>query len=510
MAIAVLGALALTAGTGLASPGGLAFNGCIANGGANGCDAPAHDSLTKASAVAVSPDGNSVYVVGGDLFTGSLTRLSRGTDGSLTYEDCFSEAAANGCTAPAQNSLLGATAVAVSADGESVYVASYFDAAIARFSRATDGSLTYEDCVANGGFNGCADPANDALNGAYGVAVSRDGKSVYVVGGASSAASISRFDRAGDGSLTFVDCIANSSQNDCAAAAHDSLEGAHGVAVSRDGKSVYVVSEQAGSISRFSRAADGALTYEDCIADAGQNGCSDPVHQTLSGAAGVVVSPDGKSVYVASTGRDAISRFDRAADGSLSGLTCIANAGHHGCEAPAHDSLRTAGGVAVSRDGKNVYVASISGRSISNFSRAANGSIAYEGCVANAGQHGCAAPAHDSLDGALGIAVSPDNQSVYAASFNANSITATETPPKTKLNSAKINASKRSARFKFSSNEAGSTFRCKLDQGKFKACQTPKNYKHLKRGKHTFRVEATNSAGGVDSSPAKKKFKIKG
>ncbi len=57
------------------------------------------------------------------------------------------------------------------------------------------------------------------------------------------------------------------------------------------------------------------------------------------------------------------------------------------------------------------------------------------------------------------------------------------------------------AKFKFSSSEAGSTFQCKLDGKPFKACRSPKTYKKLKPGKHVFKVRAIDAAGNVDPSP---------
>jgi hypothetical protein len=45
--------------------------------------------------------------------------------------------------------------------------------------------------------------------------------------------------------------------------------------------------------------------------------------------------------------------------------------------------------------------------------------------------------------------------------------------------------------FSFSSNEALSSFECKLDHGAFQACASPATY-HVKRGKHTFSVLAKN------------------
>jgi glucose/arabinose dehydrogenase len=61
--------------------------------------------------------------------------------------------------------------------------------------------------------------------------------------------------------------------------------------------------------------------------------------------------------------------------------------------------------------------------------------------------------------------------------------------------------------FSFSSTVSGATFACKLD-GKAKApCASPKTYKKLKPGRHTFKVWA--SAGGkTDPTPAKFSWKI--
>jgi Ca2+-binding RTX toxin-like protein len=79
-------------------------------------------------------------------------------------------------------------------------------------------------------------------------------------------------------------------------------------------------------------------------------------------------------------------------------------------------------------------------------------------------------------------------------------------PPETKVKKLKIKGD--DVTLKFSSDEPGSTFRCKLDKKKLKPCRSPKKYKNLDRGKHKFTVVATDAAGNVDPSPAKRKFKI--
>jgi Glycine rich protein len=71
---------------------------------------------------------------------------------------------------------------------------------------------------------------------------------------------------------------------------------------------------------------------------------------------------------------------------------------------------------------------------------------------------------------------------------------------KTKKKKAKV-------KFSFSSNVAGASFQCKIDKGKFESCTSPKSYM-VKRGSHTFSVQAV-SAGGTDPIPATFSFKVK-
>lgn len=64
------------------------------------------------------------------------------------------------------------------------------------------------------------------------------------------------------------------------------------------------------------------------------------------------------------------------------------------------------------------------------------------------------------------------------------------------------------AKFSFRSSEKGSTFVCKLDKRKAKPCASPKTYKGLKLGPHTFKVWASDAAGNKDATPAKRNFKV--
>lgn len=82
-------------------------------------------------------------------------------------------------------------------------------------------------------------------------------------------------------------------------------------------------------------------------------------------------------------------------------------------------------------------------------------------------------------------------------------------PPETTITKgAPAETEKTSVKFSFRSDEAGSTFECKLDSKPYKPCSSPKKVKGLDEGKHKFYVRATDSAGNVDPTPAKDKFKV--
>ena len=84
-------------------------------------------------------------------------------------------------------------------------------------------------------------------------------------------------------------------------------------------------------------------------------------------------------------------------------------------------------------------------------------------------------------------------------------------PPRTRITKGAPNKTdKHKVKFKFTSDEPGSTFECKADKKPYKPCTSPKTVKNLNEGKHEFKVRATDPAGNVDPSPAKDKFKVLG
>jgi hypothetical protein len=111
----------------------------------------------------------------------------------------------------------------------------------------------------------------------------------------------------------------------------------------------------------------------------------------------------------------------------------------------------------------------------------------------------------------------------FAISMNTprnNSATPTETTcqgpgvsPNTKIdkapkNKVKTRKKKAKVKYKFSSDIANSTFQCKLDDAAFAPCTPPLKLK-VKKGKHSFEVQATAPTGIADQSPATDDFKVK-
>jgi hypothetical protein len=100
----------------------------------------------------------------------------------------------------------------------------------------------------------------------------------------------------------------------------------------------------------------------------------------------------------------------------------------------------------------------------------------------------------------------------HAQSNGTAKVTATAPPPPAAPNTtlAKKPAKRTAAKvatFKFSSDQAGATFQCKVDKKAFKACTSPFKVK-VKNGAHTFTVKAVNAQGVADPTPASYKWTV--
>jgi len=80
--------------------------------------------------------------------------------------------------------------------------------------------------------------------------------------------------------------------------------------------------------------------------------------------------------------------------------------------------------------------------------------------------------------------------------------------PNTRIAKRKIRSHLGIARFVLTASEPGTTFLCKLDSSRFKACGRAVTYRNLKSGRHVFRSKAVGAAGLADPTPVRIEFKI--
>jgi hypothetical protein len=67
----------------------------------------------------------------------------------------------------------------------------------------------------------------------------------------------------------------------------------------------------------------------------------------------------------------------------------------------------------------------------------------------------------------------------------------------------------RRATFRFRSTEARSRFLCRLDSRQWFPCRSPKTYRNLRLGRHTFRVKAIDRTGKLDPTAAIRRWRIR-
>jgi DNA-binding beta-propeller fold protein YncE len=419
-ASALLVAGLLVAGVAVAASGGLSYDGCVSSDGSGGvCGVAGGAPLERAEAIAVSPDSKSLYMVAES--TGMIAHFFLGAGGQISYDGCVTNDGFAGACADIPGSgfpMDGARGVAVSPNGHSVYVASATADTINHFFAAPGGQLTYDGCISNDGSGGtCADAPGTPLTSVTAVAVSPDGSSVYVV----DPGYVVHFFAAPGGQLTYDGCVSNDGSGGlCVDAPGTPLSGANAVAVSPDGRSVYVTSTTSGTITHFFAAPAGQLSYDGCISGDGSGGtCGVASPAALTDPRSVAISPDGKSVYVAGFQPGAVSHFFAAPHGQLTYDSCISNDGSGGACAKAPGSPFTdASSIAVSPDGNSVYVTSPASNMVSTLAAASGGQLTYSGCISADGSDGlCTDAPGTSLDGVSNVAVSPNGGSVYADSF---------------------------------------------------------------------------------------------
>jgi DNA-binding beta-propeller fold protein YncE len=350
---------------------------------------------------------------------------ARAPVGALTQLGCLRAAANSEHCARAV--AIGGGPVVVSPDGRSVYVGG--QTSVAAFARRPGGILRQL-----GGRSGCIDYhvivgepranarcARGKLLWPTSAALSPDGRNLYLASWA--------FDPHGDRSDNYSDlavfardrttgalrqlpgrsgCLGPSTRGGCTAGR--ALYGPESVVVSPDGRNVYVASS--GGLAVFAR-----------------NGRTGALRQ-LPGTAGAIrplapvalaVSPDGRNVYAvtSSNNREALVVFRRnRTSGALTRAGCVANPALKvsGCTAaPSFVGPAFCYSLALSPDGRSLYVGSCG--DVTAFSRNGAGGLTQTGCIDASGPPGHPCAGDTGTEPQTSIAVSRDGRNLYFA-FN--------------------------------------------------------------------------------------------
>ena len=288
--------------------------------------------------VAVTPDGKTAYVTTTEFFgtiEASILQYSVGTDGALRLQ-ASAPLPANANPGP----------LVVSPDGRSLYsINTSGNGSVIQYTVEAGGALTLKAPATVP----TVEPLPTRL------AISPDGRSVYVTTDfvpEGQPRSVSQYTVASDGTLS-------PKSPPAVASGSGPLQGATGVAVSPDSRSVYVADDAglvgvSGVISQYTAGADGTLSAK-----------SPPTVPTGNNPFELEVSPDGRSLYLT--------------DSEVTGAVFQYTVGVGGALAPKSPATVAAGrfplGIAISADGKSVYAANAGDNTVSQYAVGADGTL---------------------------------------------------------------------------------------------------------------------------------------
>jgi 6-phosphogluconolactonase (cycloisomerase 2 family) len=354
---------------------------------------------------------------------GGLTWLG-GAEGCIAYSNVYPTQS----TCRQDAALYVPNGIAISADGKDVYVIENYDGGVTHLRRDAGGGLTAVSCINYDAQSSCAKFA--PLYNADALALSPDGRQLYVVTRNTNGVLVV-FDRnESTGDLTLnaqTPCFSESALAGCITTTHGIAE-LYGVAVTSS--AVFTASDDdiAGGMTAFARnSSTGALTFKDCINRTGGDGCT--TDGDLDGLEGIAVSSDGRFLYGASRIGGTVNVLGW--DGShLTQIQCFAyaSAGLAGCTDIAGVGAPNAITIAQGPSGvSSVYTADFNRSAMTEWLRdPSTGKLSYEGCRSQTGAVGSSPPGICDTDpvlwGMSNLAASPDGQTLYTVSERSNPV----------------------------------------------------------------------------------------
>ncbi len=282
--------------------------GCVRPGGLGGCASGV--GLLGATALAIAPDGRSLYVAGRDA--DAVASFSIDPTGGALLQLGGKQACLRGGNDPGTcmsgRALAGVDALAIAPDGATLYAAAKDADAVAVLQRdATTGALTQQPgptgCIRLAGGLGCT--TGRALAQPSALAIAPGGRDVYVASASGNAVSILQRDPAG-GLLSqpagVAGCIGQGVA-DCASA--PLLTAPSALAIGGDGTSLTVATTGDGAILTLHRdVTTGVLAANaapaGCISTTAAAGCT-PLAQ-LGATTSLAIGPGGDVLYAAANG----------------------------------------------------------------------------------------------------------------------------------------------------------------------------------------------------------------
>ncbi len=336
--------------------------------------------LDRASSVAISKDGFHVYVAGND--NDAIAHFTKSVNNGVLK---FKSAYLNG--EKGIIGLDGPNTLVISPDGNHLYSSLYVYNGIAAFSRnLSTGELSFIESVTNG------EKGVFGLDRVVGISISPDGHHVCLCSQAGNALAVFGRNKS-NGMLEFIELIEDNTGE------IDGLAGASNVIISQNGKHVYVTSQGDDAIAVFGRDSNsGKLTFIEVYKNRLNN------IQGLDNVFNLIESPDGNHIFTTGAGDNAVVVFRR--DKNSGKLTFVE---HYQNGINGIEGIDNPLGITCDPDGKYLYIAGAGSDALAVFRIEKN-----TGLLSFVEFHTKALNPKLALDEPRGMAVSSDGNYLYA------------------------------------------------------------------------------------------------